>query len=307
MKLKRPLRRLGFHVLKRLALVAGRGGSDRLRIWGERLGRFDFMARRRFTNALTADLITLGEQKGLSTLKQRAPEVLKEAYQTNDRALLEVLALYTSARDPQSIMPPIHLDRLDIFADAKACGRGVVLVGMHMGNGVALAAHLNGHVAPTHVVYRESNKIPTGFFKQGLEKLVASAIGAQGTDGGLRAMLGVLRRGEILYVLADQGLKGQPPNGRFLSKPFHLPTGPSKLAAKTQAPLLPVFLTGVDTGWRFEFQPPIWPNDSGTINQLNFELIQRMEQHILQHPQWWSRHQRRWSKHPFCKQETGVH
>lgn len=307
MKLKRRLRRLGFHALKTAARLSATGGPGRLRTWGERLGRLDYVARARLRQRLITDLAHLGERRVMPRLQQDPAALLHTAYQTNDRALLEILALYASQRDPKALMPPVRVDGLDRLAKAQAPGLGVVLVGMHMGNGVALAAHLNAQVAPTHVVYRESNKIPRGFFRKGLERLVASAIGTDGPDGGLRAMLKVLRRGEMLFILADQGLKTQSACDRFLDKPFQLPTGPAQLALKTGAPLVPVLLTGVDVAWQFEFQTPMWPGDSGTINELNFGLIQLMEQHILQHPQWWSWHQRRWSKHPFCETNTGVH
>ncbi len=307
MKLKRPLRRLGFHALKNLATVAAIGGPDRVRAWGERLGRADFQLRPRLKHRLIEALTELDRRRDDLQLNQPIPLILKTAYQTNDRALLEVLALYASRAPIDALLPPIHVRNIDQLDQARAAKRGVILVGMHMGNGVALAAHLNQHVAPTHVVYRESNKIPRGFFHQGLTRLMASAIGTDGVDGGLRASLKVLKRDEMLFILADQGRKGATPDHRFLEKPFLLPTGPAQLAVKTGAPMVAMFLTNVGRGWQFDALPPIWPEGSGKIEHLNQRLIELMEGHILQHPQWWSWHQRRWSKEAFDHPEIGAH
>lgn len=306
MKLKRLARRLVFHALGLLAQWAGRGGPKRLCDWGSHLGTIDYWLRPKLRHNLIAQLQTLAQREPDPALSSMPEGILKTAYQVNDRALLEVIALYGSKHSPDRLLPEIrvqHLDKLD------ACHRdklGVVLLGMHMGNGVALATHLNKSHGPIHVVYRESNKVPAGFFKQGIERLGLNAINASGSGGGFRDMLKALKKGHIVFILMDQGSKHSGIAVEFLDKKMNMPQGPAELARRTSAPIVPVLLTGVEASWNFEMSEPMYLQPDEPIGHQVSRISDLMARHILAHPQWWSWHQRRWRKLPFQSMMTGV-
>lgn len=306
MKLRRLQRRLAFYGLRSLAHLAARGGPSRLKDWGTRLGNADYWLRLRLRRNLSAQLQTLATTHPSQVMSSDPEKILKSAYQVNDRALLEVIAMYASKRPSQSLVPDITVQRSKVLDACLENNSGLVMLGMHMGNGVALASHLNRSHGPIHVVYRESNKVPSGFFKRGIERLGLKAINASGTGAGFRDMLKALKRGHIVFILMDQGSKRSGISVEFLGKQMQMPQGPVELARRTGAPIVPVLLTGVDTGWAFEVCDPIYlPAKEPIENQVS-QISRLMAEHILSHPQWWSWHQRRWRKLPFQSAMTGV-
>lgn len=306
MSLKRLGRRLTFHGLRWLSLVAARGGPSQLRDWGTRLGQMDYWLRPRLRQRLAGQLQLLAREYPNQAISSDPDGILKSAFQFNDRALLEVIALYASKRTPQYLLPDIHVQHQDKLDACLAKQSGLVMLGMHMGNGVALATRLNASHGPIHVVYRESNKVPTGFFKHGIERLGLNAINASGPGAGFREMLKALKRGHIVFILMDQGSKRSGVRVDFLKKQMHMPQGPVELARRTGAPIVPVLLTDVDEAWSFEVSDPMYFSAQEPIAEQVSQISEFMAEHILTHPQWWSWHQRRWRKLPFHPMMTGV-
>ncbi|HMA98889.1 MAG TPA: hypothetical protein VKO38_05480, partial [Wenzhouxiangella sp.] len=161
LKSRRWLRRSGFHLLKLLARVGARGGPARLRKLGEALGSAHFrLGAAKRKRLLTQMSILMPERAASGTLPAR----LQEAYRVNDRAILEILAAYSGALDGGELARACRLENTSVLDQSLDEGKGVVLLGMHMGNGVALAIHLAHRGYPVSVVYRESNKISPSFF-----------------------------------------------------------------------------------------------------------------------------------------------
>ncbi|HEY7906605.1 MAG TPA: lysophospholipid acyltransferase family protein [Wenzhouxiangella sp.] len=306
MKLRRLQRRLAFYGLRSLAHLAAQGGPSRLKDWGMRLGSADYWLRPRLRQNLSSQLQTLATSHASRALSSDPQGILKSAYQVNDRALLEIIAMYASKRPPKHLLPDITVQRSGVLDACLEENSGVVMLGMHMGNGVALASHLNRSHGPIHVVYRESNKVPPGFFKHGIERLGLTAINASGPGAGFRDMLKALKSGHIVFILMDQGSKRSGIAVEFLGKQMQMPQGPVELARRTGAPIVPVLLTGVNTAWAFEICDPIHlPAKEPIENQVS-QISRLMAEHVLSHPQWWSWHQRRWRKLPFQSMMTGV-
>ncbi len=306
MKLQRVTRRLGFHCLRILALWAATGGAERLKTWGMQLGHLHYTLRYRLRKRLHHQLNTLARKNPSTALETDHDAILKTAFAVSDRALLEVIALYASDQPIEDICPKVvvnNLSQLELYQNQK---KGIILLGMHMGNGVAMAAQLNRSHGPIHVVYRESNKVPSGFLRQGLERLGLNAVNASGAGAGFREMLKALKTGQMVYILMDQGSKDGGICVNFLGKPISMPKGPAELARRSGAPIVPVFLTGTEPAWAFELGAPIYLDKNGAIEDQVAEIAQHMAQHILAHPQWWSWHQRRWRKLPFTTLMTGV-
>jgi len=306
MKLKRVTRRIGFHGLRLLALLSATGGADRLKALGIRLGHLHYTLRYRLRKQLARQLETLAMQNPSPALRADHDAILKTAFEVSDRALLEVIALYASRKPAQAISPKVlvhNISQLELYQTKK---EGIILLGMHMGNGVAMAAQLNRSHGPIHVVYRESNKVPHGFLRKGLERLGLNAVNASGPGAGFREMLKALKAGQIVFILMDQGTKESGVTVDFLGKPVLMPKGPAELARRSGAPIVPVFLTETEPAWTFELGEPLYLNQNGAIQDQVAEISQCMSAHILAHPQWWSWHQRRWRKLPFTSLMTGV-
>lgn len=287
MKLKRVRRRLGFHGLRMLALWAAAGGSDRLKAWGMRLGHLHYAIRYALRRQLKNQLDTVATLHPNAQLPPERDVILKTAFEVSDRALLEVIALYASRKPPEGISPQVAIENLGELDRYQHQKQGIILLGMHMGNGVAMAAQLNRSHGPIHVVYRESNKVPVGFLRRGLERLGLKAINASGPGAGFRDMLKALKAGQMIFILMDQGSKDAGVPAHFLGKTVLMPKGPAELARRSGAPIVPVFLTGTEPVWSFELGAPIYLDEHDTIQNQIAEISQCMARHILAHPQWW--------------------
>lgn len=150
-----------------------------------------------------------------------------------------------------STAPPVEvaMDRPERWRDLLATGQGLVLVTGHIGSwevGSALAGESDRR--PVHVV-REEETDPRA--QEFIASLLAERMGpdyhthfAAAADPGLSlALLGALRRGEVVALQADR-----PRNGgktlavELFGRPFEIPAGPLVLARSAGAPLVPVFV-----------------------------------------------------------------
>lgn len=297
MKARRLVRRGGFHLLRRGAMLAARDGMAGLKVWGERFGRWHYrLGWRKRRNLIQQLQQLLGSEPGG---EEKIQGLLREAYRINDRAILEIMAAYSGAVSPEQFSASVTVTGLEVLDEARAQQRGVVLLGLHSGNGVALAVHLGQLGYPVHVVYRESNKITQHFFRDGIQRQGLNAIPALPPAVGVRRMLSALKSGEILFILMDQGSKRGGVPVHFLGKELRLPPGPVELARRTGAPIIPVVLDKVDPSWHFRLDQPVFMDRTRELDCEVKMIGDLMQQAILAQPQYWSWHQRRWWRHPF--------
>lgn len=296
MNLRRLLRRSGFHLLRLLARWHGRGGMAGLRDAGHRFGlwhwRFSPGKRKRLIGQMQQ---ALPGQPG----REQVTAWLREAYRVNDRAILEIMAMYSGSVSLDDIAAAVEVEQRAVLDAALERGQGVVLLGMHMGNGVAMAAHLARLGYPVSVIYRESGKIKPGFFRDGIGSLGLEAIPATPAAVGVRRMLKSLKANRILFILMDQASKDQGVPAPFLGKTLKMPPGPAELARRTGASVVPALLEGVDPIWRFRMGEP-WLAEAGQSLEQQVKILTGiMQHHIEKRPQWWTWHQRRWMRHEF--------
>ncbi len=113
---------------------------------------------------------------------------------------------------------------------------GVILAGLHIGNGDAAAAGMAGLGLPVHVLADDTA------YEDLFEEFVAQRR-AWGVEvirwRNLRDVYRVLRNHEILGLLVDWGYRPEGQPVRFLGAWTTLPSGPAVLAARTGATILP--------------------------------------------------------------------
>ncbi len=296
LKTRRWLRRSGFHLLKATARLSALGGPRWVRRIGEWLGATHYRLGRNRRRRLLEQMARVMPERAVG---EQLADDLRQAYRVNDRAILEILAAYSGGLNPDQVAGTCSLERIQLLDRSLAQGRGAVLLGMHMGNGVALAIHLARRGYPVSVVYRESNKISPEFFARGIRRQGLKAIAALPAAAGFRRMLRSLRNGGIVFILMDQASKSGGVPVRFLGKDLDMPPGPAELARRTGAPLIPLLLGGVGAVWQFRLGEPITMDPTRPIEEEVKMLASVMEAHIVEHPQWWTWHQRRWHRHPF--------
>jgi KDO2-lipid IV(A) lauroyltransferase len=297
MTIKRLRRRMGFHLLRLWAAHRSRGGMGAVAASGERLGRWHHRLARGQRTELARQLATLFD---LRADDPRPAQWLAESYRLNDRAIFEILAMYSGRLTPAEVAGHCGVDGLDVLDRALGEGRGVLLLGWHMGNGVAMATRL-AHVGyPVSVVFRESKKIQPDFYRNGLTGMGLEAIGAQPAAAGFRGMIKALRSNRILFILMDQGIK-HGVDTPFLGKRVPMPPGPAELARRTRCALITARLSGLDPVWQFDLHREQALEPDEPLETSIEKLSRIMENRILETPQWWTWHQRRWARYPFTR------
>jgi hypothetical protein len=122
MKLRRLSRRWIFLSLRTIGRTVARGGHERLSYWGDRLGRWHYALRPMFTQRLAKDLRVLGSLMNAESLMGNTNGILRSAFQTNDRAVLELMALYGCVDDPKPLVPPAHIHQIQRIKEPSFLG-----------------------------------------------------------------------------------------------------------------------------------------------------------------------------------------
>lgn len=297
---RRRLRRFGFHLISALARVIRPLGMPALRRVGACVGELrywlSFRERRRLTRHLSA---VLGPDFATADVRR----ILRQAYRNSDRSAFEIVAMGAAPFPAALVRSACEVDGLDRLQTAAAQGPGAILLGMHMTNGILMAARLAVEGLPVTVVYRESRKMTPGFFEHLLPNHGLEGIDARNRSTAYRQMLRALRAGRIVFVLMDQGTKHGGVTVEFLGKTLDMPAGPAELARRAGVPVLPALPLGGEAVWRFRIGAPLTLSVESTEASAAV-LARSMEQHIRSHPELWSWHHRKWRRMPVASVES---
>ena len=139
----------------------------------------------------------------------------------------------------------IRVEGLDHLAAAVAEGRGVILLGAHLGSFAALrvVTRAGAPVAIRMVMHRGGRGALTALFEENDPSFAAGVIALPAPDGDGIALALALREtlagGGVVGLLADRRAAGQAVmTADFLGAPAPFPLGPFRLAAATGAPVL---------------------------------------------------------------------
>jgi KDO2-lipid IV(A) lauroyltransferase len=124
-----------------------------------------------------------------------------------------------------------HVEGLDLARAAHAAGKGVVFLTPHYGC-FEITAHIAAEIGPLTALYRPAHKerlrrmMETGRAR-GNVRLAAANL------GGVRQLLGALKRGEAVGILPDQvPARGEGEWVEFFGRPAYTMTLAGKLAAR---------------------------------------------------------------------------
>jgi lauroyl/myristoyl acyltransferase len=176
---------------------------------------------------------------------------------------------------------PVVLDRL------LEQGRGVICVTAHLGNwelGAAATAAL-GYRVNAVVLWQPDPKLNELYQRQRM----ARQINLIPMGRAARGCVAALRRNEIVGLVTDRDYTGSRRAVEFFGHPARLPDGPAKLALKTGAPILPLFLVrNPDDTFRFVRDEPIIVNpQTDTLDNLMAKIARALERVIRQHSEQW--------------------
>lgn len=130
----------------------------------------------------------------------------------------------------------VTLENKDLLKAAHKRGRGAVLMSGHIGNWELLGSFVAHEGYPTDLlVKRQSNQSVDGLINS---FRMNQGLGIIYTDTGSRDLIGTIRKGGFVAILADQYGGADSETVRFFGNDVLVPTGPAALIKKYDIPLL---------------------------------------------------------------------
>lgn len=203
--------------------------------------------------------------------------------------------------------------RIEGFANmdnAYKKGKGVILLTGHVGNWELMSVIGAKIYYPINVIYRPLDFKPLDEFL----KKIRSRFGAKliGRRKAIRKILKSLNNGEVVSILLDQNVDWyEGVFVDFFGQRACTNTAMARLALKTEAPVVPVFLIRDKNGFTAKFFPEIplaKTGDKIKDIEINTEKYNKaLERIIRQHPEQWFWVHRRWKTKPYqLLQKTGI-
>ncbi len=220
--------------------------------WGERLGSISYVLgvrqrayAHRNLRLVYGDSMTVKERDAL--IRRVFTHFAKTGVDFVRGPLLQTRA------DRDALIP--HVEGWDEYArPALAQGKGVIFLSAHFGNWELLGRWIASEGVPITVVARPPANGEFATWLRDLRKGSGLEVASKG--GSVRALLSVLKRGDALGVLPDQN--SGDVFAPFFGVPAGTPAGPSALALKTGAVLIPVYCPRQsDDTYKLIFRPPL--------------------------------------------------
>jgi KDO2-lipid IV(A) lauroyltransferase len=298
---RRARRRLLFLVMRSVMRSCGFGSARRIGAW---LGAVQYALGGSVRRTCLEGLAALQGRRSDDPLVART---LRMAYRVNTAALLEVLSMVDRKLDTRSLHVYCQVEGL-AHLEAARNGRGAILLATHSGNSLLMAAQLADLGWPITVVYRRSPMMSQQFFAAGLPRYGMQGILANEGFRAYAGMMDALRHNRVLFAMMDQGVVEDETGMtlRFLGKDMPMPGGVTQLARQVRTPILPVEPLAAEPVWRFAIRPRLLLPPGGSIEEDTAWILRHVEAQILEHPELWSWHQRRWREFPLATREQSV-
>ena len=205
-----------------------------------------------------------------------------------------------------------HRPVRDVIAELRRGGRGVLVLGGHLGcwellgawlgAGVRSAAGARDEDLPLAVVTGTVHNAPVDRLLQARRRALGLTVLPR--DGGLRPLVRHLRQGGVAAVLLDQYTRVQNMSVPFFGHPAPTPVGFARLALRYGVPVLPVGI-GFDTRRRVHvvrhlapLYPAGWPDDEAGLRGFLTACNEALETLIRRNPEQWVWFHRRWPQGP---------
>lgn len=264
------------------------------RMIGNLLGRicWPLVPRRRFN--MTVSNIA----QSLHCNRQRAYIIAKESGVRFGRMFMEVLHIPKLNKD--NINEYVAIEGKKNLEAALSYGRGAVLATAHSGNWELLGAALAMHGFPLVAVAQKQTNAAMDRFINEYRTLAGMHVTYK---TGVREMVTLLGKGQIIGLLMDQNAGSNGIFVDFFGRPASTPQGAAALARLKNAPIVPAFITENRDGTHTAILHPIvWVNKTENRDQdiwhTTNQLTEIIENHIRKFPHEWFWLHNRWKTQP---------
>ena len=202
----------------------------------------------------------------------------------------------------ETMRPLLKTTGLENLEEARAMGKGVLVVSCHMGSYEVVSAIWSATMAPVSFFAEEVE--PRALFEWYRDTRARLGISVLTLgQGGIRKVLDALREQEIVITAIDRDVTGSGFLMPFFGKLAPIALGPAAIALRLGTPLLPACCYRLDDDtYQVEVAPMVVAKSSGSprIDQVRTtqELLRHIEGFIRRHPEQWHVPHRIWAGSP---------
>lgn len=202
----------------------------------------------------------------------------------------------------EAMRPLLKLEGWEYLEEARALGKGVLVVSCHMGSYEVVAAIWSATLAPVSFFAEEVE--PRTLFEWYRETRARLGISVLTLDhGGIRKVLEALREQEMVITAVDRDITGTGYLMPFFGKLAPIPLGPAAIALRLGTPLFPVCVYRLpDDTYMAQGAPLVHAVSTGNPRadqvQATEQVLRHIERFIQAHPEQWHVPHRIWSGSP---------
>ena len=202
----------------------------------------------------------------------------------------------------EAMRPLLKVEGWEHLEEARALGKGVLVVSCHMGSYEVVAAIWSATLAPVSFFAEEVE--PRTLFEWYRDTRARLGISVLTLDhGGIRKVLDALRDQEMVITAIDRDITGTGYLMPFFGKLAPIPLGPAAIALRLGTPIFPVCVYRLpDDTYMAQGAPLVHAVSTGNprVDQVRAteQVLRHIERFIQAHPEQWHVPHRIWSGTP---------
>jgi KDO2-lipid IV(A) lauroyltransferase len=191
---------------------------------------------------------------------------------------------------------------MEYLEEARALGKGVLVVSCHMGSYEVVSAIWSATLTPVSFFAEELE--PRAMFEWYRDTRARLGISVLTLDlGGIRKVLQALRDEEMVVTAIDRDIVGTGYPMPFFGRLAPIPLGPAAIALRTGTPILPACVYRLpDDTFQAEAAPLVFAQDTGNprADQVNAteQVLRQLETFIRRRPEQWHVPHAIWANSP---------
>lgn len=228
----------------------------------------------------------------------RRREAIRGMFRHLGETLFEVVWLVNL--DETTLAKTTVIEGMDEVRKLTGAGRGIVTFTGHCGNWEWLARTVALCGVPVTTMQRERDDAEMNAFILQLREGAGIRTIDRGSATSGREMIQALRRGGgLLAFLIDQNIRAESAKVPFFGKPALTPIGPVKLAIRTGAPIVSMFIRRGDDGMQYvTVNPPFETSRDDDPLAVTARVTREIEEAIRRAPEQWVWMHDRWRERP---------
>jgi KDO2-lipid IV(A) lauroyltransferase len=221
-------------------------------------------------------------------------------FRNHAKAYADLMQLPTMSM--QAMRPLLKVKGLEYLEEARAIGKGVLVVSCHMGSYEVVSAIWSATLTPVSFFAEELE--PRALFEWYRETRARLGISVLTLGhGGLRKVLQALHDKEMVITAIDRDITGTGHRMPFFDRPAPIPLGPAAIALRLGTPLFPVCVYRLpDDSYQAEGAPLVFAKDTGDSMgdqvRATQQVLRQIEAFIRSHPEQWHVPHRIWEGSP---------